>query len=1204
MTVIFATYQSLQVIHDAQTMGLPDFDLTICDEAHRTAGRDDSSFTKIHDDDFIHSRLRLYMTATPKIYSDSVQKQANKSEKPLCSMEDENIFGPEFYRLSFSEAVKRELLTDYKVMIFMIDSDSSSGSEVDDYAKILGTYKALAKEISSEDYDFIHNDPQPMKRAVAFTSTIQGSKNFAVNFPKVISSDSAHDKLTCEVRHIDGTAPASERSRLLQWLKDDSDSCRILSNARCLSEGVDVPALDAVIFLNARKSEIDIVQSVGRVMRKAPGKNFGYVILPVAVTPGVEPEQALDDNESYKTVWQVLQALRAHDDHFNAVINSLDLNDSSPKIRVFPPDSERGADYFTPEKLKQWRDAVNIRIVKKCGDREYWDKWIKDLSNVAENNSTRLNELINSDIQEINEAFESFMNGLHENINPSITQAEALDMLSQHMISRPVFDELFHEFSQRNPVSQVMQNMLNTLAKYNLESRASELEGFYQDVHEKVMVISDDRGRQEVIRRIYERFFRQAFKETAQRLGIVYTPSEVVDFIIKSADWAVIHELGINEGLGARGVHILDPFSGTGTFMVRLIQLGLMTPDRLRDKYYVWNQEEKLHEPSELHANELLLLAYYISAINIEAAFYEINGSYTPFPGIILTDTFRLNESPTLHLHPVFQENGRRAYEQEKSDIHVIIGNPPYSVGKKGQYKALDEKITDSYALDSRATNKNSLYDSYIRAIKWASERIRDKGVICFVSNGAFIDSNSGDGLRKSLAKEFRKIYIFNLRGNANTQGELRQKECGNVFGEGTRLPIAITLFVKDNGSTDSHRIYYYEVGDYMTREDKLRELSRLESFGTMSGRGLLREITPNKYGDWVNKRSELFESFMRLGNKKESGEFAIFDDRYSAGSKSGHDVYSYNFSRDEVCKNITALKSSATLNDDTLRESLYSPFCKMITHFSRETVQRVYQMPAMFPHPDTKNLTICIPGIGSNKVFSALMVDTLPSLTIQSAAQCFPLYWYEDTGSGLFHSGIERRDGISNYALRLFRRHYNDDSITKEDIFYYIYGVLSSPDYAKKFSNDVKRMLARVPFVREFRLFEEAGRKLADLHVNYERVDKWPVSLVWSSESRDYVIKKMKALNKSAIRYNDSLVIENIPESAWRYIVNGRSALDWIIERYQDSTDKGSNIRNDCNNWGREHGDSSYVIDLIARVTRVSVESVKIFESMPELGI
>ncbi len=1253
MTVIFSTYQSLHKVKELQDNGFPVFDLVICDEAHRTAGvsssNDDANFQLIHDDSFIHAKKRLYMTATPKVFGDTperkaaIKKKAQEHNAVLYSMDDENIYGPEFHRLSFSQAVDAKLLADYKVMIFMVKEEESK--QLTDMAKLEGICTALAKDVQQEDYDFIQSDTAPMKRAVNFTSTISESEDFFTpNIQRTITP--GHDSITFTAKHIDGKKSAAERSQVINWLKQDSQpgECQILSNSRCLSEGVDVPALDAVIFFKPKYSQIDIVQSVGRVMRKSDGKKFGYVILPIAIKPGELPGTELDKNKEYKSVWEVLQALRSHDDNFNATINSLDFNEKSDKVRVVAGKNLR--EYLTDEEIDQWEQAVYVRMVRKCGDREYWDRWVADLKDVTALHTQNLQDSLK--IPGANRAFNEFLDDLRATINPSISPDDALSMLAQHIVSKRVFDELFSDFSQLNPVSRALQRIISSLTQYGFRADDSQLEKFYGHVHEAVKEAKTDSAKQNLIRRIYDNFFKLAFPKTAQKLGIVYTPVEIVDFILRSSDWAVRSLLNIDDGLASLHVHILDPFSGTGTFTARLIQSGLIPRGRLTYKY----------DHGEIFANEILLLPYYISAVNIESAFSKIyDDEYHEFPGMILADTFTLNADATRYLHTIFKENGQRAAnEEDDKTVNIIIGNPPYSVGQKSandnnqntRYENLYGAITDTYAKHSTATNKNSLYDSYILAFRWASDRLRnqDRGVICFVTNGSFIDSNSADGMRKCLADEFSYIYVFNLRGNANTSGDLRRNEGDGIFGEGSRTPAAVTMLVKDERMKGRPcEIYYYDVADGMKRKEKLDELLRLESFGKMMDGGLMRRIEPNEAGDWVNMRTEIYAGFRNLGNKKEADREAIFGERYSKGLMTARDAWCYNFSRAELIRNMAGMievynsererwnregsgkfedfvtKDTAkiswadglfsrakrnepiTFSEEAVRVSMYRPFVKEYLYFTGAMNERSYQMPSIFPEHDTKNLVISIPGIGAKKDFSVLMTNCIPEVQMMMNGQCFPLYWYT-RGEGLFDTGLVRHDGIGDSSLAEFRTHYGDKAITKEDIFYYVYGVLSSREYASRFGNDAKKVLARVPFVKDietFREFSRAGRELGALHVNYESAEEWPVKV--SGNESDVRITRMKIAEESGsrvIHVAPGVTVREIPACAWEYRVNGRSALEWIVERYRDDVDKASGIRNDCNEWNG----ADYVLRLIRRVITVSVETVRILEGLPELGV
>lgn len=1299
LTVIFSTYQSIQAVAEAQGQGLPEFDLIICDEAHRTTGvtldgDDESHFVRVHDQGFIKGRKRLYMTATPRIYSDGTKTQAQENDATLCSMDDARLYGPEFHRLGFSEAVRTGLLSDYKVMVLAVDekfvsttfqrqiADANNEITLEDAVKIIGCWNGLSKRMAKGNADEeTEGDPAPMRRAVAFSRSIKDSKRIKELFSQIVEEHRKQhgeedDFLTCEVEHVDGTFNALKRNEKLDWLKADPGAqghlCRILSNARCLSEGVDVPALDAVLFLNPRNSVVDVVQSVGRVMRKAEGKKYGYIILPIGIPADMSPEEALKDNQKYKVVWQVLQALRAHDDRFNATVNQIELNKSRPdQIQVIGVSggggegNEGGSKTGKPGEqfslnfpnIEEWRDAIFAKIVLKCGDRKYWESWAKDVAQIAERHITRIKALLGGFDTEHRAAFDEFLKGLQTNLNPSIDEADAIEMLSQHLITKPVFDALFegYQFTKRNPVSVAMQMMLDLLEGQALEKETQALEGFYDSVKERAKGIDNAAGKQRIIVELYDKFFRTAFPRMTEQLGIVYTPVEVVDFIIRSADAALRQEF--NVGLSDRNVHVLDPFTGTGTFMVRLLQSGLIQPEDLPHKYH-----------HELHANEIVLLAYYIAAINIEETYHGlVGGEYQPFEGIVLTDTFQMTEGKgTLH-ETMFPENNQRAARQKKNDIRVIIGNPPYSAGQTSEndanknlkYPQLDEKIRSTYAAYSTATLKNSLYDSYIRSFRWASDRIKDKGIVCYISNGSFIDGNAADGLRKCLMDEFTAIYVFNLRGNARTSGEQRRMEKGNVFGEGTRTPVAITLLVKNPDRKGKCQLFYHDIGDYLNREDKLKIITDFASFKNIPW----GKITPNASHDWINQRDPAFDTFISLGDKKDKDSVTIFD-VYSSGVKTNRDDWAYNFSKPQISVNMNRMidfynrqvkayadakksrhvdvekfidndpkkiswtreikqdlerNKKGTFRIEAIVPSTYRPFAKQYLYFDRQFNNCVYQMPRIFPKEGLENLVICVTGIGVVKDFSALISNALPDLCVQGAAtagQCFPLYTYEkrEEAGGLLpdvETGeYRRKENIPDAILASFRKAYNDAKIRKEDIFYYVYGILHSPEYKTRFAADLKKMLPRIPFTADFWAFSTAGRKLAEWHLNYESVDPYPLQELSGKLGFDpkehYRVQKMTfgktngKLDKTIITYNSHVTLSGIPLEAYDYVVCDRTALEWIMERYAVTVDKDSGIRNDPNDWS---DDPQYIVNLVKRIVRVSLETMKIVNALPPLN-
>ncbi|MDR0592963.1 MAG: DEAD/DEAH box helicase family protein, partial [Bifidobacteriaceae bacterium] len=1103
MTVVFSTYQSIDVIHQAQGLGLGRFDLIVCDEAHRTTGatladEDESAFVRVHDDSYIGGAKRLYMTATPRIYDDASKAKAREQETDvlLASMDDEALYGPEFHRLDFGEAVGLGLLSDYRVLILTVPESAVSrvmqsafaaNSELSlpDAAKIIGCWNGLAKR--GEAGDFV-TDQAPMRRAVAFSGSIAASKKFEGEFADVIGHYAgaleeeatsvapdgsvvvdAPDQLAAQVHHVDGTMNMLVRGAALDWLRSEPEegACRVLTNARCLAEGVDVPALDAVIFLNPRKSEVDVVQAVGRVMRQAPGKEYGYIILPVAIPAGQKPELALRDNQRYSVIWKVLQALRAHDSRFNAMINQIELNKTPPdQVRVIGVDvpdpggapgeglgdgSGDRADAARPGRWVadqldwgEWRDAIFAKIVAKVGSRRYWEDWAADVAQITAAHTARLTDLVERGNGIVRSAFAAFLRALQANLNPSIDQAQAIDMLSQHMITKPVFDALFegYSFTAHNPVAQVMQSMLAALEGANLDAETAGLAGFYESVRLRVQGIDNAEGKQRVLMELYEKFFRLAFKKTAESLGIVYTPIEVVDFIIRAVDDLLREHFGAS--LTADGVHVLDPFTGTGTFIVRLLESGLIKPGDLARKY-----------AHELHANEILLLAYYIAAANIEVAYHTLagqpDGEYTPFEGMVLADTFQMTEAGDALDESVFVANNDRAARQlellRSHRIEVILGNPPYSVGQTSgnddnqnlKYRTLDARIQRTYAASSTATNKNSLYDSYLRAIRWASDQIGEAGVVAFVSNGGYIDGNTADGVRLSLADEFSAVYVYNLRGNQRTAGEQSRREGGKVFGSGSRATVAILLAVKTPGHRGPAELFYHDIGDYLTREQKL-SLVADSTIGSIPWRA----ITPNQAGDWINQRNDVFAGYQPISGKDRSGVF----DLSSRGLETTRDAWVYNFSeaslREQVARMIDAYNSCVdrleaaraeaepgTAPDPdgftdpdpsrvswsrSLRQALakgrpaafdgakvtraeYRPFCREWAYFDPDRMlnHEPGKMPQFFPTPEHRNCGFILPGPREAAQFGVLAVDSIPDLSFFTwASQFFPRWRWE----------------------------------------------------------------------------------------------------------------------------------------------------------------------------------------------------------------
>lgn len=1278
ITVVFSTYHSLGLVQQAQDNGAPSFDLIICDEAHRTTGIErpgdnTSPFVLVHDAAKIRSGKRLYMTATPRLYTEGAKAKAANHDVDVFSMDDPATYGPEFHRLPFSRAVEQDLLSDYKVVVLAMSEQhvdatlqahlASSGSEINltDAAKIVGCWRAMQNPENKRNGD---GPIRPLGRAIAFTNTIKSSQRLETHWDDIVGH--AIERLPdveqprafrCETRHVDGQHHALDRKARIEWLKGDPNgACRILSNARCLSEGIDVPALDAVLFMSPRNSHVDIVQAVGRAMRKAAGKEYGYIILPIAVPAGVDPSSALDDNERFAAVWSVLRALRSHDDRFDAEINKIDLNDRPTDRIIFSGGFDDEAMEDAPELAFPPLDlppgAIYAKIVEKCGDRKYWENWAKDVAEIFSRIVTRIERLLEQPGNEtLREWFEAFHEELKISINESITTESAIDMMAQHILTRPVFEALFehYDFASGNPVAQALDSLKADFGEFGLENETRDLERFYESVRMRARGLDNSEARQRVLMELYEKFFATALKKDADRLGIVYTPVEIVDFILKSADRVLRGEFG--RSLSDEGVHVLDPFTGTGIFLVRLLQSSLIRDSDLERKYH-----------KELHANEIVVLAYYIAAIHIEEAFHGRLGpesSYEPFDGIVLTDTFNLHTDRTGFPKAWLPDNSARVERQQNTPIQVIIGNPPWSAGQRSaaddnpnvDYPEIEKRVAETYAARSGATLKNSLYDTYKMAIRWASDRVGDQGVVALVTNGSWIEGNVDSGVRACLVEEFSSIYVVNLRGNQRTQGDRSRQEGGKVFGQGSRAPVAVTILVRNPDSVHKRcRIQYRDIGDYLTREEKL---TNLRSAGSISGIQDWREIVPDRHHDWIGQRDEAFQKLYPMGSKDAKagkvGAEAIFM-LYSNGYKTGRDAYVYNFAREGCINNARSMvrtyqeailaceerptysideiarrcstnlhwdeklkgrlyqKAPAKFSKRHVREVAFRPFVKQHLYADTAFAQRPALTGRIFPTSDIRTQAICVTGVGSTKPFSALIVDMMPDLELVSKGQCFPRFRYGIPYGGLQYDrrGLERNDNISDAALDAFRVQYGDKSISKDEIFHYVYGILHHSGYRNRFANDLAKELPRIPFANDFDAFSKAGRALSELHLGYETCEEYPLKIVSShpGEPRAQHFRlgeramKFEDNEKTVLRVNEHVSLHGIPAEAHRYQVNGRTPLEWFIDRYRITRDKQSGIVNDPNEWFDKPRD---LVAATRRIVHVSVETVRIVEGLPE---
>ncbi|WP_240145968.1 DEAD/DEAH box helicase [Helicobacter pylori] len=1272
---------------EAQKAGLKEIDLIICDEAHRTVGamyssneRDDkNAFTLCHSDENIKATKRLYMTATPKVYSESSKAKAKESDNVIYSMDDANTFGEEIYTLNFERAIALDLLTDYKVIILAVRSENLSGvtnsvnkkisqlkaegTKLDKklinnefVCKIVGTHKGLAKQDlivlddkNKEDNDLKNKrDTFVSQRAISFCKSIQTSKNIKDSFETIMEcydeelKKKSFKNLKISIDHIDGTMNCKERLEKLEKLNEfQPNTCKVLSNARCLSEGVDVPALDSVIFFDGKSAMVDIIQAVGRVMRKAKNKKRGYIILPIALA---ESEiKNLDEavkNTNFKNIWKVLKALRSHDPSL------VDEATFKEKIKIFGSDDGKKQNdektLFDAILLQDLANAVYNVMPTKLGDRNYWENFAKKTGNIARTLNERLKELFGKNP----EIFDNFLTSLRGNIHQSIKEEEALDMIISHIITKPIFDAIFGDNIQ-NPIAKALDKMVLKLSNLGLEGETKDLKNLYESVKTEAARAKSQKSQQELIKNLYNTFFKEAFRKQSEKLGIVYTPIEVVDFILRATNG--ILKKHFNTDFNDKNITIFDPFTGTGSFIARLLskENDLISDEALKEKFQ-----------KGLFAFDIVLLSYYIALINITQAAQNRDSSLKNFKNIALTDSLdyleEKNDKGVFAFFEDLKENQEIKTTMEKQNIRVIIGNPPYSSGAKSEndnnqnlsHKKLEKRVYEKYGKNSTAKVGATTRDTLIQSIRMASDVVKDKGVVGFVVNGSFIDSKSADGFRKCVEQEFSHLYVLNLRGNQRTSGEVSRKEGGKIFDSGSRATVAIIFFVKDKNAPNN-TIFYYEVEDYLKREAKLNLLANFENLDLVP----FKEITPNAKGDWINQREDGFEKLIPLKRDKKLKIVDTIFDLNSNGVASGRDPWVYNFSpnalmqsvqkcidtynadlkrfnerfreafKQRTAKDIKPADRYKHLNDkeittdktkiawtrslkkgfiknenlpesskEHVRLALYRPFNKQWLYFDKNLNEEQSQLPKIFPDKSARNVVINT----TIRNFSALIGDAIPDTHFIGDANAYPLYYYDDLGN--------RYNAISGYALNLFRRHYKDNAITEEEIFYYIYAIFHHKGYLEKYKNSLAKEAPRIALSEDFKELSVLGKELAELHLNYESGETHESvkhNLLENAEVEGYydVVQMKKDKKGDRIQYNHHITITQIPKRAFDYVVNGKSAIDWVIERYSITKDKDSLIENNPNHYAG----GKYVFELLCRVIKLSVKSVDLIEKISE---
>ncbi len=1305
--IIFSTYQSALRIKEAQEVGLGEIDLIICDEAHRTVGamyssneRDDkNAFTLCHSDGNIQAKKRLYMTATPKVYSESSKARAKESDNIIYSMDDEEIFGEEIYTLNFTRAIALDLLTDYKVIILAVRKENLSGvtnsvnkkisrleaegTKLDKklinnefVCKIIGTHKGLAKkdlialdDENKKDHNLQNkNDTTPSQRAISFCKSINTSKQIKDSFETIMEcydeelKKKSFKNLTISIDHIDGTMNCKVRLEKLEELNEfKPNTCKVLSNARCLSEGVDVPALDSIVFFDGKSAMVDIIQAVGRVMRKAKHKKRGYIILPIALEESeIKNLDEAVNNTNFKNIWKVIKALRSHDpslvdeatfrekikifgsdDSNNDETNQDDeepTKDKTDKTKQDPKQAQKTL--FDAILLQDLANAVYNVMPTKLGDRNYWENFTKKTGNIARTLNNRLKDIFEKNP----EFFRGFLNSLKGNIHQNIKEDEALDMITSHIITKPIFDAIFGD-NIKNPIAKALDKMVLKLSTLGLEGETKDLKNLYESVKTEAMHAKSQKSQQELIKNLYNTFFKEAFRKQSEKLGIVYTPIEMVDFILRATNG--ILKKHFNTDFNDQSITIFDPFTGTGSFIARLLskENALISDEALKEKFQ-----------KNLFAFDIVLLSYYIALINITQAAQNRDSSLKNFKNIALTDSLDIyeekNDKGVFDLFKDLEENKEIKDTLADKNIRVIIGNPPYSAGAKSQndnnqnlsHPKLKKLVCEKYGENSTAKNVGATTrDTLIQSIYMASELLKDRGVLGFVVNGSFIDSKSGDGFRKCVAKDFAHLYVLNLRGNTRTSGETSKKEGGQIFDSGSRATIAIIFFVKDT-SVKNSAIHYYDIGDYLKREDKLNRLANFLDLDAIP----FETIIPNDKGDWINQREDGFEKLIPLKRDKKLQNPSVFDIN-SGGVKSGRDPWVYNFSPNALMQNVQkcidtynadlkrfnthfreafkqrtkgvksadlykhlndkeittdktkiawtrALKQKFIKNKnlqeshkDRMRLAMYRPFNKQWLYFDKNLNEEQCQLPKIFPNKDAQNVVINT-GVGNGKNFSALVSDCISTLDLISHNQAYPLYYYDDLGN--------RYNAISGYVLNLFRKHYEDNLIAEEEIFYYIYAILHHKGYLEKYKNSLTKEEPRIALSKDFKELSILGKELAKLHLNYESEElhaSVEYKTLMNAEVGGYydVVKMTK--KGDCILYNQNIAITKIPEKAFDYVVNGKSAIDWVIEHYKKTTDKDSLIENNPN----DYKGGKYVFELLCRVIKLSEKSVDLIEKI-----
>ncbi len=1232
LNVIFATYQSLDVIKEAQQKGLPEFDLIICDEAHRTAGvskREETNFKLVHTNEHIKGKKRLYMTATPKVFDVDREERERIEEEHLVKifdMSDEAIFGPTFFEYSFRKAIEEGYLSPYRIVVMTVDKKevqeklyeylmSQDSLSIDDTTKLVGLGKLIKGEVLNEDGTPLNLS---IKRGIVFVNRVSKSKQVAEDFEAVFR-EYFGTQSPAEIQHIDGNMSVSEKRERIKWLRQGGEKSHILTNAKVLTEGIDVPALDFVAFFDPKESVVDIIQALGRVVRKAQNKEFGLVFIPLVVSTDTENIDEQIERTSYKTLWQVLNAVASLDSAFQSQIRVILIEDGN-RTREIDPNRDnvivldRGntqTSLFEPI-----RKYLSTKIVRsfRLGSIFLRD-WAQETAKTAQDLKDHVQIALEKD-PAFRQKFEELRKALTTLLNESISDQDVLNLIVQYILTKPIFDAVFEHKSQ---VDEILDSIFEYF-KHFLQNNIRELDKVYEQVQAKASGLRDEEERQDFLRHLYTNFFSVAFKETTDEVGIAYTPVPLVSFIVKFVNYLTQKHFG--KSLDDEGVVILEPFAGMGTFISIAIRNENMDPQKL---------EEKLKR-KEIWANEILLLPYMAMVKNIESTIARRTGKHLPFETALWTDSFSLMEklyekqSPKLPM--IIPEKFKELLNaQLKAKVNVIISNPPWRVGRENEnvgrrnveYRNLRMRIGQTYAKYAKqlgTTNVNKLYDTYIQALRMASDRI-EEGVIGFVLNNGWLKGLSGRGVRKALSEEFAEVYVYDLKGDARTSGDEWRRQGDKIFDNQSRAGVCLLFLVKRKDKKGLAKIHYKAVRDYATKEEKFAELREWEDKPEQIP---WQEITPNQKHDWIDQGEEEFESFVKLGDKKNRNDIKVFNE-YSSGLNTSRETYVYNFSREELKKHMERLISTfnehlervwaGEINednveekierdqrkikwDDTLRNWLfrlgekqkfkeervfpafYRPFIPMQVYFDKVFNAGTYRLPSIFPTPDAENLAIVSSSVGKGRVFDVFIATKIVDVSFHTTSVfLFPLYTYIEVKT-LYGTVSQKQYNITDQTLKLFRSALNDPNITKEDIFYYVFGVLSTPSYVERFRNNLSKELPRVPILDSFKEISKLGRELAELQLAYQRY-VWAVVMKEEKEDlpeysnltitadenalKEYVERVRLDKENREITINGKVKVQGIPEFAFECKVGKYPPIRWVSEYLVKKEDKETGI-------------------------------------------